>query len=552
MAKREVPEVEVEQGRLAGRWKARGTTAVFRGVPFAAPPVGDRRWRPPAPAEPWSGTRQADTDGPMAIQRAADLELFMHNLLVGQGWSRPRVSALEALVARLPVPPQDEDCLYLTVRTPSPDRSAKLPVMVWIHGGDHQDGSGTDVYYAANALASRGVVTVAINYRLGVLGYLAHPELADESDRGLAGNYGTLDQIAALEWVRDNIEGFGGDPDNVTIFGESAGGESVIHLMTSPLARGLFHRGVAQSPANGGQMIHLDQPFLSHRSATDLSLRFAAELGVTGDDQLARLRAMSPDRLYEVARADRELGNHYPVIDGHVLPESPFAAFAAGRQAPVPLVIGSNADEGTLILPVMEVPMVDFRHRPAPAGAMQPELAEAFGPDLDQLLTLYPGLDRRHRQAEIDFMGDHMFGARAYYYARCHAEAGHSAHLYHFARVPKGAKQTAGAYHAAELPFVHGSRVPIFPMTRADKALSATMMRYWTDFARTGDPNGPGAGAGTSPGHPQWPRFEADDPRWIRFDHTIAVEEVDRRERYEIFNARTDRLVAEMASLASG
>lgn len=546
MAKRAVAEVEVEQGRLAGRWKAKRSVAVFRGVPFAAPPVGDLRWRPPATVESWTGTREAAKDGPMAIQRAADMEGFMHELLHGQGWSRTRARAVEALVPRLPQPPQSEDCLYLTVRSPSLDAGAKLPVMVWIHGGDHQDGSGSDVYYAANALAGRGVVTVSINYRLGVMGYLAHPELMAESSDGVAGNYGTLDQIAALEWVRDNVASFGGDPGNVTIFGESAGGESVMHLLTSPLANGLFHRAIAQSPANSGQMIRLDVPFGHHAAATERSLAFAAELGVTGDKQLRRLRAMSPDHLYQVARADRLLGNHFPVIDGHVLPESPFSAFAAGRQAAVPLVIGSNADEGTLIRPIMGVPMIDFQHLPLPEGRLQPEIAEAFGPDMDRLIDLYPGLDRADGRAEIDFCGDHMFGARAYYYARHHRAAGHPTHLYFFARTPKGERQTAGAYHAAELPFIHGSRVPIFPMTDADVALSGEMMRYWTDFAATGDPNGSGAGGAT---HPTWPAFDPADPTWIRFDHSITVGPVDRREQYEIFNARTDRLVAEMAAL---
>ncbi len=552
MAKRAVAEVEVEQGRLAGRWKAKRSVAVFRGVPFAAPPVGDLRWRPPATVDGWTGTRPATKDGPMAIQRAADMEGFMHELLHGQGWSRPRARAVEALVPRLPQPPQSEDCLYLTVRSPSLDTGAKLPVMVWIHGGDHQDGSGTDVYYAANALAGHGVVTVSINYRLGVMGYLAHPELMTESPEGVAGNYGTLDQIAALEWVRDNIASFGGDPDNVTIFGESAGGESVMHLLTSPLARGLFHRAVAQSPANSGQMIRLDEPFGHHEAATDRSLGFAAALGVTGDQQLRRLRAMPTSHLYQVARAERLLGGHYPVIDGHVLPESPFAAFAAGRQAPVPLVVGSNADEGTLIRPILGVAMADFQHAPVPVGKLQPEVAAAFGTDIDRLVELYPGLDRAERQAETDFLGDHMFGARAYYYARHHRAAGHPTHLYFFARTPKGERQTAGAYHAAELPFVHGSRIPIFPMTDADLALSTEMMRYWTDFATTGNPNGTGVGGSsepTHPTHPRWPGFDPDDPMWIRFDHAITVGPVDRREQYEIFNARTDRLVAEMAAL---
>lgn len=553
MAKQESPEVTIEQGRLVGRWQPRfvrrdaNPVAVFRGVPFAAPPVGDRRWRPPAAAEGWAGARDAAKDGPMAIQLAADFETFMHGLLNGQGWGRARVGALTTLVTRMPMPAQSEDCLYLTVRTPNPGSAEKLPVMVWIHGGDHQDGSGTDIYYMSNALAQHGVVTVAINYRLGLLGNLAHPELKAESEHGLAGNYGLLDQLAALRWVQSNIGAFGGDPGNVTIFGESAGGESVLHLMTSPQARGLFHRAIAQSPANGGQMIHLDHPFARHPPATDLALGFAAKLGVTGDNQMEQLRALDADRLYEVARTDRRYGNHYPVIDGHYLPQSPLTAFAEGRQAPVPMLIGSNADEGTLIAPVMGVPMVDYRHDPSPAGTLQPGIAEAFGDDLDRLLTIYPGLDRADAQAEINFMGDHMFGARAYFYARHHHEAGLPTYLYMFDRVPPKPNQTAGAYHAAEIPFVHGKSVPILPLTAADKKLSAEMMRYWTDMAKSGTPSTAGAGAG----HPEWPTFDPADPHWMRFNHTTRVTPVDRVDQYEVLNARTDRLVQQMVALSA-
>jgi para-nitrobenzyl esterase len=276
-------------------------------------------------------------------------------------------------------------------------------------------------------------------------------------------------------------------------------------------------------------------------------MRFAAELGVTGTDQLPRLRSMSADRLYQLARADRELGNHYPVVDGHVLPQSPLAAFAAGHQADVPLMIGSNGDEGSVIRPLMGPPMIDLRHCPINDDKMQPEMADAFGDDLPRLLELYPGLDRRDPKAENDFMGDHMFGARVYHYARHHQAAGHPTYLYFFTRTPKSPKQTAGAYHAAELPFVHGSNVPIFPMTAADKALSAEMIRYWTDFAANGDPN-PTDGSGGAT-HPAFPRFDADDPRWMRFDHTIGVEPVSRLEQYEIFNANTDRLVSEMSAM---
>ena len=539
------PEVEVEQGRLAGRSK--GGVAVFRGVPFAAPPVGDRRWRPPAPPEPWTGTRDAAADGPMAIQRAAGIEQFMHALFTGHGWSDTRVKVLEKVFEKAPKPPQSEDCLHLTVRTPSPDPAAKLPVMVWIHGGDHQDGSGSDIFYASNALAKHGVVTVSINYRLGVMGYFAHPELVDESEHGVAGNYGTLDQIAALEWVRDNIAAFGGDPGNVTIFGESAGGESVIHMMTSPLARGLFHRAIPQSPGNGGQMIHLDRPFLAYDSALAMGESFAAKLGVTGAGQLERLRALTADEIYEVARGDDELGSQYPIIDGYVLPESPFVAFAEGRQADVPMMIGSNADEGTALRAVLPAPMTEYRHRPLPEGRLQPEMAEAFGDDIARLVEIYPGLDRRDDGAEADFVGDYLFGSRVFWYARHHRAAGHPTHLYMFTRTPPNDRQTLGAYHAAELAFVHGSRLPILPMTKDDKALSAEMMRYWTDFAEAAHPNG----AAATTAHPYWPRFDPAKPHWMRFDHKIEHVPVDRLAQYEVMTARMERLVEQLGATAA-
>lgn len=551
MARRERPEVEVTQGRLQGTWSDKGTIAMFNGVPFAAPPTGDRRWRPPAEPVSWSGLRDAAKHGPMAFQRQAQFEEFMHRLVSGQGWGRYRVTALMKAVQLMPTPKQSEDCLYLSVRTPDPSPAARLPVMVWIHGGDHQDGSGSELFYQSSALAKTGVVSVNINYRLGVFGYLAHPELRAESDHDVAGNYGTLDQIAALAWVRDNITSFGGDPDNVTIFGESAGGESVMHLMTSPLAAGLFHKAVAQSPANAGQMMHLDRPFLSHRAATDLSVRFASAVGVTGKNQLPLLRAVPAERLRSVCSLEDELGGHYPVIDGHVLPSSPLSAFAAGQQAAVPLIIGTTSDEGTLLQPLLGPPMVDFRNRPAPAYRLQPEMAEAFGDDFAQLLSHYPGLDRRVAKAEIDFMGDHMFGARAYYYARHHRQAGHPCHLYQFTRTPPHPRQTAGAYHAAELPFVHGRALPIFPMTDDDWALSAEIIKYWTDLAKTGDPNGDRKLNIAPASHPKWTMFDQDDPRWLVLDHRIEMQPVSRREVYEIFNARTDRLVADMAQTAS-
>jgi para-nitrobenzyl esterase len=282
-------------------------------------------------------------------------------------------------------------------------------------------------------------------------------------------------------------------------------------------------------------MIHLHRPFLAFDSAMSSGEAFAAKLGVSGDDQIGQLRALSTDRIYEVARAERLLGSQYPVIDGHVLPESPFAAFARGRQAPVPLMIGSNADEGSILHAAFEAS--------SPDGSMQAEMVGDFGDDIVRLAGLYPGLDRRDDRAEIDFMGDALFGAGVYWYARHHQAAGHPTHLYMFTRNPKGKRQTVGAYHAAELAFVHGSNVPLLPMTKDDKALSVEMMKYWTDFAKGGHPNGGPATAA----HPYWPRFDDTDPRWMRFDHRIGMETVARLDKYEIINARRARLVEEMS-----
>ena len=543
MAKNDAPVVQIDAGRLRGAWKSKGGVAVFRGVPYAAPPVGARRWKAPEPVVAWDGIRSATKDGPIALQRATLIEDFLDAVLSGQGWSAPRVAAMRTLVARAPRPRQSEDCLTLAVRTPSVDPQSKLPVMVWFHGGDHQDGAGSEPYYASNALAELGVVSVAINYRLGLMGYYAHPELMAESARGVAGNYGTLDQIAALEWVRDNIAAFGGDPDNVTIFGESAGGESVVHMMTSPLATGLFHRAIAQSAANARQMLRLDEPFEDQDPATQTSLAFADALAIRGPDQLSRLRELSADALMALVRSAPRLGDHYPCIDGHVLPESPLAAFAGGRQAGVPLIVGTNADEGSIIQPTLGATMIDFRYRPEPEGALQPEMIAAFGDDLDRLVGVYPGLDRGESAARVEFCGDHMFGGRAYWYARHHHAHGHPTWLYLFARTPPSAKQTAGAFHAAELPFVHGSSVPILPLTADDKQLGATMRDYWTSLARSGDPNAGGRAA------VPWPRFDDAAPAWMRFDHDLRSEPVDRVERYEVLNARTARLVADMAEL---
>ena len=538
----EKPIVTTASGQLEGVWQEKNTIAVFKGVPFAKPPVGDLRWRAPQAVDSWEGIRKATNFGSFAWQQGAFIASFMNELIEGQGWGKVRTVFVKSLLKIAPKPKQDEDCLYLNVRTPSIEPSAKLPVMVWIHGGDHQDGGGAEIFYDSNAISEKGVVLVTINYRLGLMGYFTHPELSQESENKVSGNYGTLDQIASLEWVRDNITAFGGDPDNVTIFGESAGGESVAHMLSSPLAKGLFHKAILQSPANSGQMMHLSTAFLDYPSGEDRGIGFAKKAGVTGDNQLAQLRQLPAKQLQEVILKAEELGGFYPIIDGYVLPKSPFEVFQDGEQEQVPILLGSNANEGTLIHAMFPTPLIEFRYRPMVANQLPSIFYEVYAEEAKELLELYPGLEKRKSKAEKDFLGDDMFGAKARFYAEKIADTKQPAFLYFFNRTPPSSKQTAGAFHAAELPFVHGKSVPILPLDEADLKLSATMINYWTQFAKTGNPN---VGA-----QPTWNPFNAAQPQWMVLGtKKVGMGSVEREQKYTLLMKRLNRHIQAMKDL---
>ena len=527
------PVVTIQSGQVEGLFEADGRCAVFRGIPYAAPPVGPLRWRPPQPVAPWTERRLAHKFGPAALQRATELRLFMNALIDGQGWNPIRRSFIKMMMRFLPTPAQSEDCLYLNVRSPNLDPAARLPVMVWIHGGNHQDGSGGDIFYDSPALAGHDVVVVTINYRVGLMGFFAHPELSAESEWGISGNYGILDQIAALAWVQTNIRAFGGDPDNVTIFGQSAGGESVLHLLTAPRARGLFHKAIAQSPANTAPHGHLRQPFAGWPAAEAHGQAFAAQLGLAGSDQLTHLRALPAQQLYDQYRTHPD-NNFFPVIDGEILPRSPLTAFAQGAQAPVPLIIGVCADEATLFRDIFPKPS------PQPGERIPAFLATAHGPEAAGLLAQYPGLQQISWPAYIDYMGDEIFGAKAAYCARHHIAAGNPTYFYLFARVPPSPKQTAGAFHAAELSFVHGGQVPILPLDAADLRLAERMQRRWANFARSGDPNAPEL--------VRWTGYDAAAPRWLVFDHETVERPVERQAKFDLLGAQIERTVAVMSS----
>lgn len=537
------PITTITLGKLEGNWQAKKTIAVFKGVPFAKPPLGNLRWRPPEPLDSWEGIRKAQKFGPFAMQQGTFIEAFMNGLIEGQGWGRLRTFLIKSLSKIAPKPKQSEDCLYLNVRTPSLENTANLPVMIWIHGGDHQDGGGAEIFYDSNSIAEKGVVLVTINYRLGLMGYFTHPELTKESENGVSGNYGTIDQIAALKWVRGNISAFGGNPNNVTIFGESAGGESVAHLLSSPLAKGLFHKAILQSPANSGQMMHLDKPFLDYPSGEDRGLAFAAKAGIIGQNQLPKLRILPAKDLQGIVQKAEELAGFYPVIDGHVLPQSPFEVFSDGQQHQVPVLLGSNAHEGTLIHAMFPTPLMEFRYRELIKGELPRIFYEVFSDESEQLLKLYPGLKKRNENAEKTFLGDDMFGAKTRFYAEKMADIKQPAYLYLFNRTPPSPNQTAGAFHAAELPFVHGKSVaPILPMNKEDWQLSDKMINYWTQFAKTGNPN--------IEGQPKWDVFNPKAPNWmILGTKRVGMEAIDREEKYQLLMARMNRDIQAMKNL---
>ena len=535
------PIVQIQTGKIQGQWLANNSIASFKGIPYAQAPIGNLRWKAPQAPSSWDGIRKTTKFSASAWQQEVNLPAFLGAVINGQGWSGLHTFLINSLLKIAPKPKQSEDCLYLNIKSPSLDATSKLPVMVWIHGGDHQDGGAAEPFYDGIAIPKKDVVLVTINYRLGLFGYFAHPDLKKETEQQVAGNYGTLDQIAALKWVQENISAFGGDPNNVTIFGESAGGESVAHLLTSPLAKGLFHRAILQSPANAGQMVRLSEPFGYLPSAEDWSMQFAQAMGVKGINQIEQLRGMDAKELMKRLRKEPLLNTFYPNIDGYVLPKSPLEAFWDNDYNHVPILLGSNADEGTCIYPIFEVPVVDYNLLDLPKDKLPDFFYEDF-PGAAQLIKLYPGLEKRDPQAETDFLGDQFFGSKVRFYADCAAKHGNVAFFYHFKRVPPSAKQTVGAFHAAEISFVHGTNTPVLPLNAQDRGLSNTMINYWTNFAKNGDPN--------SSDCPSWPAFDCTKPEWMIFDIAkVQMEAIDRDKKYELLNKRTEAQIEAMKAL---
>lgn len=463
------PRVQTPAGTLEGR--TAGDQTVFNGIPYARPPVGPLRWKAPEPLPPWPGVRDAGSPGLACVQ--------------------PTVAAVS--VYTNPPPASGEDCLTLNITVPK--GAKKAPVLIWIHGGTLLNGRGFGAMYDGTAMAARSVMVVSINYRLGVLGYMAHPGLSAENPEGISGNYGLLDQIAALRWVRDNIASFGGDPDNVTISGESAGALSVMYLMASPLAKGLFAKAIVQS----GYMIsgpELKQPRHGEFAAEAIGAYMMAQAGA---NDVAAMRAADAQTLVDVgARL-----NYFPLgtVDGEVLTGQLVDVFDRGEQAKVPVLAGFNGGE-----------IRTLRHllppKPADAASYEKTIAEKYGDLADLFLRLYPSANLE--ESMLAATRDALYAWTAERLVRSQTTQGQNSYYYLFDHAyPATAEKGLNAFHAAEIPYVFGTmnRTPQYwpkaPDTETERALSGAMTDYWASFARTGKP--------VATGQPDWPVFGRDE-----------------------------------------
>jgi para-nitrobenzyl esterase len=478
----EAPTVSTLDGAVRG--SIENGEAVFRGIPYAAPPIGELRWREPEPAKPWNGVRAATAFGPSCMQ---DYDFG----------------------------PMSEDCLTLNIWAPEwPSKTAKA-VMVWFHGGGDTEGGSNSPYFYGDSLAKRGVVVVSVNYRLGVFGFMAHPELTQESRHHASGNYGLLDQIAALQWVRNNIGKFGGDPERVTIFGQSAGAADVERLMVSPLSKGLFQRAIAES----GAARRYDPPLSQQEGECG---EVAKRLNPPAKDQIAWLRKIPAHQVLSVFARAEDLCR--PInLDGYVLPEQPIRVFEESRAHPVPFMLGNTLREG-------------FDRRDVSAPELKEEIRAQYGDLAPKAYGLY-GLtgagsaapDPLYGPPSIQWGTDQEHRCRAVVQGLAHSKVA-PFYQFEFQRALPGQSVTSST-HTDEIPFVFGVMFnPRYARTfgEMDRKTADQMQRYWTNFAINGDPNAPGL--------PQWKKFDAGVRGYMAFGKSGAEPGAGlRREQCEIF-----------------
>ncbi|MDP4209316.1 MAG: carboxylesterase family protein [Bacteroidota bacterium] len=490
-----VAQVKISNGILQGVIEPGGIRS-FKGIPYAQPPVGDLRWKEPQPPQNWKGIRKAVKFGPRAMQR----HIWDDMIFRSEGIS--------------------EDCLYLNVWTPAKSSSEKLPVLVYFHGGGFVAGDGSEYRYDGESMAKKGIVSITINYRMGIFGFLAHPALTQESPHHSSGNYGLLDQHAALVWVQKNIAAFGGDPEKVTIGGESAGSSSVSAQMASPLSKGLFVRAIAESGAVLGP--HSCVPL---SQAEQNGANFVQKIGVTS---LSDLRKLSADSLLKLSAFAS-----FPMpIDGYFFPESPLAIFSTGKQMDIPLLAGWNSAEvGYQSLLGNQPPTLD---------AYKNTLKTIYGDKAEDILKAYPAAtDADVPQVATDLASDRFITYSTWKFIDVHGKTnGHPVYRYLFARkrppmvnAPQAVDKSLGAVHASEIEYALGnlSTNKFYAWTPDDYKVSETMEAYFANFIKTGNPNGPGLST--------WYGLQSSIPKVMIIDVNSQSQPEKNLKRYQLLDS---------------
>jgi para-nitrobenzyl esterase len=502
------PELKIDSGALRGLVLGDNKDIhAYKGIPYAVPPVGDLRWKPPQPAAAWQGVRDCFDFGAACPQKIP-----------------PLFGNIPEMALRVPM---NEDCLFLNVWTPAERKGEKLPVLYWIHGGGYIVGAGSQPLYDGEELARLGCVVVSVNYRLGLFGFLAHPALSQESAEKVSGNYGLLDQIEGLRWVKRNIAAFGGDAEHVAIFGESAGGGSVLCLMVAPQAKGLFQAAVAQS-SPGMNMLRLHDADKGQETAEHFGEGLISACGLKGSADAGQMRHLDAKSLANFTPMEGagagglrlkplslKLG---PIVDGHVIPDSPNPLFASGHEHAVPLIVGNTKDEMSLMLLTAKFP--------SDMASYQKKMKDDFGDQAEAVEKAYPVNDPSQiRPAIVQLTTDLSFVSETRLIARTHSAAGQKAYRYQFSRgTSRGFLKTLGAHHGSEVGYVF--QLPTAKTDESGRRISQDMGRYWINLAAAGNPN--------SQGLPNWPAYAANSEEMVDFGQDVTILKGPRNEQLDL------------------